>query len=105
MASSKPRAAATPSTHRQRLGGDGAGLSAVPGLVAGTPLGLRGEGRMRQPLQEMQSNRRPVVDHFVRTGLSSHLKSGQEPGTTATAFAPTVRPRGRLYLVRLTPDT
>ncbi|CAN8102804.1 unnamed protein product [Discula destructiva] len=86
---------ATPSSHRQRLGGDSASLATVPGLVAGTPGGLCGEGRMRQPLNEMQPNQRPGsgVDHFARAGLSSHLKTSQGPGMTATAFVPTLRPR------------
>lgn len=88
----------TPSSHRQRLGGDGAGLSAVPGLVAGTPGSLRGEGRMRQPLSEMYHNQRPTVDNFARGGLSSHLKTGQRPGMTAAAFVPTVRPKGKRTL-------
>lgn len=49
---------------------------------------------MRQPLNEMQHNQRPTVDTFARSGLSSHLKTGVGPGATATAFVPTVRPRG-----------
>lgn len=83
----------TPSTHRQRLGESSTGLSAVPGLVAGTPVGLRGEGRMRQPLGEMQLNQRPNVDNFTRAGLSSHLKTGQGRDMTATGFVSTARPK------------
>lgn len=86
----------TPSTHRQRLGEGGAGLSAIPGLVAGTPVGLRGEGRMRQSLVEMQQNQKPNVDNLNRAGLSSHLKTGQGLGMTATGFVSTARPSGRL---------
>lgn len=85
----------TPSTHRQRLGERNIGLSAVPGLVAGTPGGLRGEGRVRQPLVEVQQNQRPSVDNFPRAGLSSHLKTGQEREMGSTSFAPTLRPRGK----------
>lgn len=88
----------TPSTYRQRLGEGNAGLSAVPGLVAGTPGGLRGEGRVPQPLIEVQQNQRPSVDSFSRVGLSSHLKTGQEREMAATGFVPTLRPRGKLLI-------
>lgn len=86
----------TPSSHRQRLGEGSNGLSAIPGLVAGTPMGLRGEGRIRQPFGEMQHNQRPSADSSTRAGLSSHLKTGQGRDAIATAFVPTARPRGRL---------
>lgn len=86
----------TPSTHRQQPGADSAGLSAVPGLVAGTPVALQGSRRPRQPLREMQHNPQPShIDNFTTgVGLSSRLKTGQGFGAPA-AFVPTVRPRGR----------
>lgn len=80
----------TPMAHRQRPGVDGLGLSAVPGLVSGTPVALHGSGRTRQPLREMQHNPRANTESFPGVGLSSHLKTSQG---LAGSFAPPVRPR------------
>ncbi|KUI68396.1 E3 ubiquitin-protein ligase CCNB1IP1 [Cytospora mali] len=78
----------TPSTHRQRPGADGLGLSAVPGVVAGTPVAaLHGSGRMRQPSSERQHNQRTSVDNFIGVGLSSRLKASHASGPTGT-FVP-----------------
>lgn len=90
----------TPSSHRQRLGDGATGVSAIPGLVAGTPGGLRGEGRMRQPLGEIGQNQRPNVDVLTRAGLSSHLKTGQGPGLISAGFVPTSRPRSESLSTR-----
>lgn len=85
----------TPSTHRQRPGPDGFGISAVPGLVAGTPVALHGSGRMRQPPLEMQHTEHTSTDNFTGVGLSSRLKASQASGTYG-AFVPAARPHGKL---------
>lgn len=82
----------TPLAHRQRPGVDGLGVSAVPGLVSGTPVPLHGSGRVRQPLRELQHNPRANTESFTGVGLSSHLKTSQ--GLVGSLAAP-VRPRGR----------
>lgn len=85
----------TPSTHRQRPGTDGLGLSAVPGLVSGTPVALHGSGRMRQPSREIQHNQRAATDNLVGVGLTSRIKASQASGP-AGAFVPAARLRGKL---------
>ncbi|ROW08097.1 hypothetical protein VPNG_06135 [Cytospora leucostoma] len=81
----------TPSTHRQRPGPDGFGISAVPGLVAGTPVALHGSGQLRQPPPEMQHNEHTSTDSFTGIGLSSRLKASQASGKNGT-FVPAARP-------------
>lgn len=88
----------TPLKHRQRPGADGLGLSAVPGLVSGTPVPLHGSGRVRQPLRELQNNPRANTESFPGVGLSSHLKTSQ--GLVGSLAAP-VRPRGKLLPIQL----
>lgn len=83
----------TPLAHRQRPGIDGFGVSAVPGLVSGTPVPLHGSGRLRQPLRELQHNPRANTESFTGAGLSSHLKTSQG---LVGSLAPPVRPRGKL---------
>ena len=82
----------TPLKHRQRPDVDGLGLSAVPGLVSGTPVPLHGSGRARQPLRELQHNPRANTETFTGVGLSSHLKTSQG---LVGSLAPPVRPRGK----------
>ncbi|KUI55206.1 hypothetical protein VP1G_02536 [Cytospora mali] len=64
-------------------GAGGLGLSAVPGVVAGTPVAaLHGSGRMRQPSSERQHNQRTSTDNFIGVGLSSRLKASHASGPT-----------------------
>lgn len=87
----------TPLAHRQRPGVDGLGVSAVPGLVSGTPVPLHGSGRVRQPLRELQHNPRANTESFTGVGLSSHLKTSQG---LVGSLAPPVRPRGKIFANR-----
>lgn len=96
-----PNIPVTPSTHRQRPGADSLGLSAVPGLVSGTPVSgtpvsLHGSGRVRQPSREIHHNQRTSTDGLVGVGLSSRLKASQASGP-AGAFVHAARPRGELW--------
>lgn len=84
----------TPSTHRQRPGADSLGLSAVPGLVSGTPVALHGSGRIRQPSPSQASvpagafvdAARPRVAE--RPGIPGFSAMGQHD--IGTGFRPTV---------------
>lgn len=85
----------TPLKHRQPPGVEGLGLSAVPGMMSGTPVPLHGSGRVRQPLRELQHNPRANTESFTGVGLSSHLKTSQGlvGSLAATARPPRVAQR------------
>lgn len=81
----------TPMKHRQPPGVERVGLSAVPGMMSGTPVPLHGSGRVRQPLRELQHNPRANTEGFTGVGLSSHLKTSQ--GLVGSLAAGTRPPR------------
>ncbi|KAG8167496.1 hypothetical protein KVR01_003185 [Diaporthe batatas] len=81
----------TPMKHRQPPGVERLGLSAVPGMMSGTPVPLHGSGRARQPLRELQHNPRANTESFTGVGLSSHLKTSQ--GLVGSLAAATRPPR------------
>lgn len=83
----------TPMKHRQPPGVERVGLSAVPGMMSGTPVPLHGSGRVRQPLRELQHNPRANTEGFTGVGLSSHLKTSQ--GLVGSLAAGTRPPRGK----------
>ncbi|KAI0022562.1 hypothetical protein F4780DRAFT_182848 [Xylariomycetidae sp. FL0641] len=82
----------TPSTHRQRIGEpSGIGLSAVPGLVTGTPRSPRYPMHARASLGDVSSNMLRNNTRFPSVGLSSGLKVGQ--GGQTDEFGGSSRPR------------
>ncbi|KAI0466448.1 hypothetical protein F4859DRAFT_526731 [Xylaria cf. heliscus] len=88
----------TPSTHRQRVGDPTSiGLSAVPGLVVGTPRSPRTQMNSRIPLGTISSNHfRSGNTTIPTTRMSSGLKVGQGGDESNGLGIITSTPRGKM---------